>query len=44
MEKNLFEKDFVPAQKVFPPGINCFLLFRASFLQVGTITETSWNK
>ena len=23
---------------------NCFLLFRASFLQVKTITETSWNK
>ena len=33
----LVERDFVSSG-------NCFLLFRASFLQVETISETSLNK
>ena len=36
-----FGKDFVLAEMDFPPNGNCFLLFRASFLQVETVTETS---
>ena len=31
-------------ERDFPPSGNCFLLFRASFLQVETVTETSWIK
>ena len=41
VETNLFGKDFVPAERDFPPSGNCFLLFRDSFLQVETVTETS---
>ena len=41
---DLFGKDFVPVDRDFLPSENCFLLFRASFLQVETVTETSWKK
>ena len=41
VETNLFGKDIVPVEKDFPPSGNCFLLFRTSFLQVETVTETS---
>ena len=41
VEKNLIGKDFLAVERDFPPSGNCFLLFRASFLQVETITETS---
>ena len=34
-------KDFVPVERDFPPSGNYFLLFRASFLQVKTVTKTS---
>ena len=44
VETSSFWKDFVPVERDFPPSGNCFLLFRASFLQVETVTETSWNK
>ena len=37
----LFGKDFVPVERDIQPSGNCFLLFRASFLQVETVTETS---
>ena len=40
-ETNLFGKDFVPVERDFPLSGNCFLLFRAFFLQVETVTETS---
>ena len=41
VETSSFWKDFVPVERDFPPSGNCFLLFRASFLQVETVTETS---
>ena len=41
VETTLFGKDFVLVGRDFPPSGNCFLLFRASFLQVETVTETS---
>ena len=41
METNFFGKNFVPAERDFPSSGNCFLFFRASFLQVATVTETS---
>ena len=41
VETNLFEKDFAPVERDFPPSGNYFLLFHASFLQVETITEPS---
>ena len=41
VETNLFGKDFVPVESDFPRSENCFLLFRASFLQVETVTETN---
>ena len=41
VKTNLFWKDFVAAERDFPPSGNCFPLFRASLLQVETITETS---
>ena len=44
VETNLCGKDFVLVEMDFPPSGNCFLLFRTSFLQVETVTETSWNK
>ena len=37
-ETHFSGKDFVPIEKGFPPSGNCFLLFRASFLQVKTVT------
>ena len=37
-------EDFFPVERDLPPSGNCFLLFRASFLQVETVTETSYNK
>ena len=33
LETNLFEKDFVPVERNFPPSGNCFLLFHSSSLQ-----------
>ena len=51
VETNLFgkdfvpvEMDFVPVERDFRPSGNYFLLFRASFVQVETVTETSLNK
>ena len=51
VETNLFGKDFVPVEMDFVPverdfrhSGNYFLLFRASFVQVETVTETSLNK
>ena len=41
VETNLFGKDFVPVERDFTPTGNCFILFRASFLQVETVNETS---
>ena len=41
VETNLFGKNFVPVERGFKPSGNCFLLFRASFLQVETVTEAS---
>ena len=41
METNFFGKNFVSVERDFPPSGNCFLFFRASFLQVETVTETS---
>ena len=38
LETNLLGKNFVPAERDFPPSGNCFFLFRASFLQVETVT------
>ena len=35
---------FVPIERNFPPSGICFLLFSAFFLQVETLTETSWIK
>ena len=38
-------KDLFPlAKRDFLSSENCFLLFRASFLDVKTVTEVSWNK
>ena len=33
VETYLFEKDFVPVERDFPPSGNCFLLFHSSSLQ-----------
>ena len=41
VEINLFAKDFVLVERDFPQSRNCFLLYRASFLQVETVTKTS---
>ena len=40
VETNLLGRDFVPVERDFKPSGNCFLLFRASFLQAETVTET----
>ena len=38
-------KDLFPlVKRDFLSSENCFLLFRASFLDVKTVTEVSWNK
>ena len=39
VETNLFGKDFVPVER--EPSGNCFLLFRALFVQMETFTKTS---
>ena len=39
VETNLFGKDFVPVER--EPSRNCFLLFRALFLQMETFTKTN---
>ena len=44
VEANFFGRDFVLAERDFPPKGNCFLLLRASFLQLETVIETSWDK
>ena len=41
LETNLLGKNFVSAERDFPPSGNCFCLFRAFFLQVETVTEAS---
>ena len=41
MDTNLIGKYFVPVERDFQPTGNCFLLFRASFLQVQTVAETN---
>ena len=41
VEANFFGRDFVLAERDFPPKGNCFLLLRASFLQLETVIETS---
>ena len=40
-EANLFGKDFFPVERDFSRSGSCFTLFRPSFLQVKTVTETS---
>ena len=44
VETNLFGADFVPVERDCPLSGNCFLLFRALFMQVETVTESSSNK
>ena len=41
VEADFFGRDFVLAERDFPPKGNCFLLFRVSFLQLETVIETS---
>ena len=43
MEINLLWRGFIPVERDFPSSGNCFLLFRASLLQVKAVTEASWN-
>ena len=35
---------FLPVERDVLSSKNCFILFRASFLQVQTVTATNWNK
>ena len=39
--KNYWGKDFAVVKRDFPPSGKCFRFFRAFFLKVETVTETS---